>query len=130
MTPMTYEEKLDKAIDIILENILTPVLYMYDDEVTEFIVFSDSRVMDGEVFRRTEAEISFNLGMNVEIIDMREFDQSDRTEIMLNAELLYSESDVMLASFEKALFEDMELQTFEKIIAIERKSETGTYYLN
>ena len=127
---MTYEEKLDKAIDIILENILTPVLYMYDDEVTEFIVFSDSRVMDGEVFRRTEAEISFNLGMNVEIIDMREFDQSDRTEIMLNAELLYSESDVMLASFEKALFEDMELQTFEKIIAIERKSETGTYYLN
>ena len=127
---MTYEEMLDKAIDIILENILTPVLYMYDDEVTEFIVFSDSRVMDGEVFRRTEAEISFNLGMNVEIIDMREFDQSDRMEIMLNAELLYSESDVMLASFEKALFEDMELQTFEKIIAIERKNETGTYYLN
>ena len=127
---MTYEEKLNKAVDIILENILTPVLYMYDHEVTEFILFSDSRVMDGDVFRRTEAEICFNLGMNVEIIDMREFDHSDRTEIILNAELLYSESDVMLASFEKALFEDMELQTLEKLIAIERKNETGTYYLN
>lgn len=127
---MTYEEKLNKAVDIILENILTPVLYMYDDELTEFIVFSDSRALDSDIFRRTEAEIYFNLGIKAEIVDMREFDHSDRTEIMLNAELLYSESNEMLATFEAALFEDMELQTIERLLAIERKSETGTYYLN
>lgn len=127
---MTYEEKLTKAVDIILENILTPVLYLYEDEVAEFIVFSDSRIQSGDIFRRTEAEIYFNLGLNTEIVDMREFDHSDRTSIMLNAELVYSESDEMLATFEAALFEDMELQALDRLLAIERKNETGTYYIN
>ena len=127
---MTYNEKLEKATDIILENILTPVIYMYEDEIIEFIVFCDSRIMSDDVFRRTEAEIYFNLGLNTEITDFREFENSDRTEIIINAELLFSESDEMLSAFEAALFEDMELRTFDKIIAIERKNETGTYYLN
>lgn len=127
---MNYNEKLEKAVDIILENILTPVLYMYEDEIIEFIVFSDSRAMSDDVFRRTEAEIYFNLGLNTEITDIREFESSDRTDIMTNAELLFSESDEMLSAFEAALFEDMEIQAFDKIIAIDRKNETGTYYLN
>ena len=127
---MNYTEKLEKAVDIILENILTPVLYMYEDEIIEFIVFSDSRAMSDDVFRRTEAEIYFNLGLNTEITDIREFESSDRTDIMTNAELLFSESDEMLSAFEAALFEDMEIQAFDKIIAIDRKNKTGTYYLN
>ena len=127
---MNYNEKLEKAVDIILENILTPVLYMYEDEIIEFIVFSDSRAMSDDVFRRTEAEIYFNLGLNTEITDIREFESSDRTEIMTNAELVFSESDEMLSAFEAALFEDMEMQAFDKLIAIERKAETGTYYVN
>ncbi len=127
---MNYNEKLEKAVDIILENILTPVLYMYEDEIIEFIVFSDSRAISDDAFRRTEAEIYFNLGLNTEITDIREFESSDRTEIMTNAELVFSESDEMLSAFEAALFEDMEMQAFDKLIAIERKTETGTYYVN
>ena len=127
---MNYNDRIEKAVEIILENILTPILFMYEDEIIEFIVFSDSRAIRDDVFRRTEAEIYFNLGLNVEITDIREFANSDRTDIMTNAELLFSESDEMLSAFEAALFEDMEMQALDKIRAINRKNETGTYYVN
>ena len=125
---MTYEEKLAAAVDIILENILTPIIYFYLDEIAEFIVYIDSRALKDETLHDTEEKIYRSLGIKVEIVDMREFDEADRTSIVMNADIAYVESDEMLELFENAMFEDMELLAADKLFALDRKSETGTYY--
>lgn len=127
---MTYEEKLVEAVDIILENILTPIIYLYLDEIAEFIVYSDSRALADETLHNTEELIYKNLGIKVEIVDMREFDEADRSSIVMNADIAYAESDEMLELFENAMFEDLEMLAADKLFALDRKNETGTYYLS
>ncbi len=127
---MTYEEKLAEAVDIILENILTPIIYFYLDELAEFIVYSDGRALSDETLHSTEDLIYKNLGIKVEIVDMRQFDKADRSRIVMNADIAYTESDEMLELFENAMFEDLEMLVADKLFAIDRKTETGTYYLS
>lgn len=126
---MTEEEKLAEAVDIILENILTPIIYMYVDEVVEFIVFCDSETPT-DVFRRTEELIFFNLGLRVEIIELREFDESDRVDIAESAYIAYAENDFMPTLFETAMTTDIEAIRLMKRELIKRKTDTGTYYMS
>ncbi len=126
---MIEEEKLVGAIETILDNILTPIIYMYVDEVIEFVCFCDGNV-DDDVLRKTEEIIYTNYDIRAEVLDIREFDESDRCEIVTNAELVYAVDDVVKMLFETAMFTDMKSIMEEKRAALERKFETGTYYLN
>lgn len=126
---MTEEEKLAEAVDIILENILTPIIYMYLDEVVEFIVFCDYDT-PAEVFRRTEEIIYFNLGLNVEIIELREFDEGDRVDIAESAYIVYAENESMPMLFETAMTADVEMMQLWKKELLKRKTDTGTYYIS
>lgn len=126
---MIHKEKLNSAVEIILENILTPILYMYTDEVIEFIVFCDSCTSD-EALRHAEELIFNSVGLTSEIVDIREFDDSDRSAVIMNAELVYAESDEVLSMFENAMFQELELHTADKLITMERKEKTGTYFMS
>ncbi len=126
---MTDEEKLVSAVDIILEHILTPIVYVYAEEVYEFIVFSDTNTSE-DVFRLTEEMIYFNLGINVEILDLRDFDENDRAAIASYAHVAYAENEFMQALFQTAINADSERVSELKRLAIKRKNDTGTYYIN
>ncbi|MCH5212828.1 MAG: hypothetical protein J1G06_07425 [Oscillospiraceae bacterium] len=126
---MTEEEKLAEAVDIILENILTPIIYMYIDEVVEFIVFCDSET-PSNVFRRTEDLIFFNLGLRVEITELREFDEGDRVDIAESAYIVYAENEFMPTLFETAMNTDIEMIQLWKNELLKRKTDTGTYYMS
>ncbi len=126
---MIEEEKLIGAIETILDNILTPVIYMYMDEVIEFVCFCDANVEE-EALRKTEEIIYENYGISSEVLDIREFDESDRCDIVTNAELVYAVDDIVKMLFETAMFADIDSIMEQKRDAIKRKSETGTYYLN
>ena len=122
-------ELIAAAADIILENILTPILYYYVDEVYEFILFSDANTPE-ECFRRTEEAISMNLGISAEIIDLREFELSDRLDIVHDAYLAYCEDDTTERMFQAAVMADMCNHELTKQMSIERKLTTGSYYMS
>ncbi len=126
---MIDETTLNDAVNIILDRILTPVLYMYEDEALEFICFADINTPE-EDFRDTEESLFINLGVKAEIIDIRSFDESDRVEITNTAELLYSENDIVKLLFETAMTADKERMMNFKRDTLKRRNETGTYYIN
>ena len=126
---MIEEEKLVGAIETILDNVLTPVIYMYMDEVIEFVCFCDGNI-DDEALRKTEEIIYTNYGISAEVLDIREFDEADRCDIVTNAELVYAVDDIVKMLFETAMFADIEAIMEEKRATLKRKDETGTYYLN
>ncbi len=126
---MIDENLLSDAISIILDRILTPVLYMYEDEVLEFICFPDSNISDKEI-ADTEAALFTNLGIFAEIVDIRTFDENDRVEITETAQLLYTENDFVKMMFETAMQVDRERVNLSKRTSIQRMEETGTYYIN
>lgn len=126
---MIDNETLSEAVNIILDRILTPVLYMYADEAIEFICFPDANTTDEE-FAETEYALLKNLGINAEIIDIRSFDEADRVEITNTATLLYAENDLVKMVFETAMNADKERLMLSKHETLSRKNETGTYYIN
>ncbi|MDD6564894.1 MAG: hypothetical protein PUF08_07420 [Clostridiales bacterium] len=126
---MIDEKTLNEAINIILDRILTPVLYMYEDEALEFICFADSNISD-EDFYEAERALYVNLGINAEVIDIRSFDECDRVEITKTAILLYAEDELVKTLIETSISADKERLMAIKRLTVTRKNETGTYYLS
>ena len=70
---MDYELK-NKLVKIISKNILTPVIYMIEnDNLLDFICFCDRNIKMQEIYN-VEQQIKEVTSKNVEIIDIREFD--------------------------------------------------------
>ncbi len=126
---MINDEIIAEAVGIILDKILTPVIYMYADEAIEFICFADGKTED-QAFLDAESALMIDLGINAEIIDIRSFDEADRVEVTQTAELVYAESELIKTLFESAMAADKERLIMRKNEVIDRKSDTGTYYLS
>lgn len=126
---MINNELLEKAVDIVLERILTPIIYFYADEALEFICFTDTNT-DEEDFLDAQAALYLNLGISAEILDIREFDIADRVEITKSGQLLYAETDEMQRLFELAMIADETRMDAEKKQSIKRKKETGSYFMS
>lgn len=126
---MINDEIITEAVGIILDKILTPVIYMYADEAIEFICFADGKTEE-QAFLDAESALMIDLGINAEIIDIRSFDEADRVEVTQTAELVYAESELIKTLFESAMAADKERLIMRKNEVIDRKSDTGTYYLS
>ena len=74
---------INKTIsDIILKNILTPVIYKAEyDHAYEFFCFCDRGIMLNEI-TKAETELSALLNKNVIIFDIRELHEADRVDIV------------------------------------------------
>ena len=122
-------ELLNEIVGVITERILTPVLYMYCDELVEFVCFCDMNMPIDEL-RETEREVYDRFGVGAEIVDIREFDESDRMDIVMNAEIVYTANDIIRTLFEGAMFADMEASNKRRGEVIDRINKTGTYYMH
>lgn len=126
---MTDENILQDSVEIILDRILTPIIYLYADEVFEFICFPNSNISD-EDFKEAEESLYLNLGIKAEIIDIRNFTESERLEITKSAQLLYAEDEIIKMLFETATAADNERSIKYKKELLLRKKDTGSYYIN
>lgn len=123
-------QNLETALQLLRERILTPVLYMleYDDRIN-FICFCDKNIKMQDLYD-TETELTDILGLPTEIIDIREFAEPDRMEILKTAELVYSEDPLIEKIFVVAMAEDYRNAVAEKQSLLERHKQTGSYYLH
>ncbi len=118
-----------KAVDIINDNILTPVIYLIEDSYRyEFVCFCDTNITF-EVVAEAEYALSNLLDKNAMVIDIREYCESDRMDIIKDGELIYTASPVFEKVFEMSMAEDFRRAAIEKSELLKRYDNSGTVYL-
>ena len=122
-------DNIEKALRLFTERILTPILYMveYDDKIN-FICFCDKNIKMKDIYDTNRA-LTDILGVSAEIIDIREFSEPDRMELLKNATLVYSADPLLEQIFIASMAEDYKNSIAEKMSMLERYKETGSGYL-
>lgn len=119
----------NKLIKIILKNILTPVIYMIkNDDLIDFICFCDRNIKMQEIYN-VEQQINDLTGLRVEILDIREFSESERIEVINQATLIYSEHPIIEKIFAQSMMEDFKIAMDERKDVQQRYKDSGTCYL-
>lgn len=119
----------EKMVKIISQNILTPIIYMIENEkIIDFICFCDRNITMQEIYN-VEQIIKNETGKNVEIIDIREFDESERLEIVNTATLIHSEHPLIENIFTQSMIEDYKIAMDERRNVLLRQKELGICYL-
>ena len=119
----------EKLIKVISEHILTPVIYMFEHEkVIDFICFCDRNITMQEIYN-VEQQIKEIAGKSAEIIDIREFGESERLEVVNQATLIYSEHPLIEKVFAHSMMEYFKIAMEERKSVLERQREFGTCYL-
>ena len=125
---MDYELK-NKLVKIISKNILTTVIYMIENaNLLDFICFCDRNIKMQEIYN-VEQQIKEVTSKNVEIIDIREFGESERIEVINQATLIYSEHPLIEKIFAPSMMEDFKIAMDERKDVQQRYKECGTCYL-
>lgn len=125
---MDYKLK-NKALDIITESILTPIIYLLEDEnQAEFICFCDEQI-EPEIFTKTQARLEKLLNTRVVILDIREYDPIDRLEIVSSGEVIYTANPVFEKMFAISMTEDIQRNQMRKSDLIKRYNSSGSVYL-
>ena len=119
----------NEIVSIFNERILSPVLYMAEyDDVVDLICFCDRNIIIGEMYD-TAAALYAATGRHFEIVDIREFDEADRIDIINNAELIYSEDKLIERIFEQSMLEDFEIMMREREEAHIRYEDNSSPYV-
>ena len=122
-------ELTEKMAKIISQNILTPVIYMIEnDDIIDFICFCDRNITMQEIYN-VEQMIEEETGKNAEIIDIREFGESERLEVINHATLIHSEHPLIENIFTQSMMEDFKIAMEERKGVLTRQKEMGTCYL-
>lgn len=116
--------------DIILNKILTPVIYMTEfEEVYEFVCFCDRTILMNEIYK-TEKKLSAVLGKTAVIIDIRELPEAERVEIVKESQIIYYEDEIIKQLFEISMFEDFKIFMDKRNSTLDRIKNDGTPYLS
>lgn len=123
------ENLQSEVVRVINEHILTPVIYMVEnEEQSEFICFFDTNIYITDV-AETEMILSGLLAKKVMVVDIREFCEADRIEIIQNGELIYTANPVFEKMFIMSMTEDFQRNMIEKLELLKRYDFSGSAYL-
>lgn len=123
------EDINEKAIRLFKEKILTPVLYIMEyKEKVEFICFCDKNIKMS-VLNSVGEELTEILGKPAEIVDIREFSEADRVEVLKTAEPAFSEDAFIERVFISSIAEDYRMAAAEKNNMLNRYKSSGSCYL-
>lgn len=122
-------EKMDKAARILSRNVLTPVIYICEksDRVT-FVCFCDRNVTMGEI-AEAEKLVKEVIDRPVRIEDIREFDESERLEIVKSATMVHAHSPEVRQMFEISLMADFQNAMERRTEILERSKKCGAVFL-
>lgn len=116
--------------DIILNSILTPVIYMTEfDDVYEFVCFCDRKILMTEIYK-TERKLTELLGKTAVILDIRELPEAERIEVVKESQIIYYEDEIIKQLFEVSMFEDFKIFMDKRNSTLERIKNDGTPYLS
>lgn len=122
-------ELTDCIINIISENILTPVIYMLEqDDIIDLICFCDRNISMQDIYS-VEFLISERTGKQAEIIDIREFGEFERLDVISRARLIHSEHPLIEQIFTQSMAEDLKIAMEERKSVLERRKLSGTCFL-
>ena len=122
-------KKVDKIVNIFKKRILTPILYMVENEdVVDLICFCDKN-MDIKTLYDTTIELEKETGLQFEITDIREFCEEERVDIVSSATLLYSEDKIIEMIFTKSMLEDYGKMIKKRSEMLIRYEENHSPYL-
>lgn len=120
---------ISQAVQFIQNRILTPVIYMSEtDYKIEFICFCSAEVSDEDLFEAGEC-LTKLLNRPTEVVDILEYNENDRMDIITSAVLVYSEDPIIEQMFTLSMAEEFKRVQEQKKSMLRRKSESGSYYL-
>lgn len=121
---------IQEAIDIISESVITPVIYLIntDDHIC-FVCFLNPNTVYERVINAQE-KLSKLLNSNAVILDIREFDECDRVDILEKADMIYCADSNLKKLFEMSLLNDCKRAFEEKSGIIDREKSCDSMYLN
>ncbi|MBQ8300723.1 MAG: hypothetical protein IJX57_01980 [Clostridia bacterium] len=122
-------ELTDRMAKIISKHVLTPVIYLIENgDVLDFICFCDKNITMQEIYS-AQQQIKEETGKDAEIIDIREFGESERLEVINNATLIHSEHPLIEKVFAQSMMEDFKIAMEERNDVLARHKLSGTCYL-
>ncbi len=122
-------DMIDKAVKIITEHILTPIIYLLEsDDFLSFICFCDRHITMGEIYN-AEKMLRDETGINAEIVDIREFSESERLDVVNQAVLIHTEHPMIEGVFTQSMIEDFKIAMQLRNDVLTRHREMGTVYL-
>lgn len=120
---------IEKVTGIITDRILTPIIYMLEDEAqVELVCFCDANI-EAEVFAETEKQLEELLQKPVVLLDIREYNEYDRMEIISDGEIIYTANPIFVKMFAASMAEDAQRSIIEKTELLKRYSNSGSVYL-
>ena len=120
---------IEKVTGIITDRILTPIIYMLEDETqVELVCFCDANI-EAEVFAETEKQLEELLQKPVVLLDIREYNEYDRMEIISDGEIIYTANPIFVKMFAASMAEDAQRSIIEKTELLKRYSNFGSVYL-
>ena len=125
---MLDDKTVEDIVGYITDKLLTPALYMLsEDEVLGFVCFRDSSMPIQEL-RDLENDVRSAFGTDVDILDIREFDELDRFDVIRNAVPVYIADPTAALAFEGAMGADMHKLRLAHDSLVERRQKTNSYY--
>lgn len=122
-------EMADCIANIVSENILTPIIYLLEDNnIISLICFCDRNITMQEIYN-VEILIEREVGKPTEIIDIREFSEFERLNVISRAKLIHTVNPMIEQVFMQSMTEDLKIAMEEKKSAIERHKMSGTCFL-
>ncbi len=119
----------DCIANIVSENILTPIIYLLEDNnIISLICFCDRNITMQEIYN-VEILIEREVGKPTEIIDIREFSEFERLNVISRAKLIHTVNPMIEQVFMQSMTEDLKIAMEEKKSAIERHKMSGTCFL-
>jgi len=127
---MENEKVMQEAIDIISESVLTPVIYLIntDDNVC-FVCFLNRDTAYEQVVA-AEKRLTKLFNLNAVIMDIREFAECDRIDILEKADMIYCADSNLKHLFEMSLLNDCKRVFEEKSGIVDRTKSCDSMYLN
>lgn len=122
-------EKTIRLAQIISESILTPIIYMLEEENRlSFICFCDRHITMQEIYD-VEQQLEKETGVKSDIIDIREYCEMERVNVLSDAAIIYSEHPLLEKIFAQTMLEEFRVAMAERKDVLARQKESGTYYL-
>lgn len=127
---MISNETAQIIVDIFREHILSPVLYIYEEDYGIVLVGFFDKSVDDECIRQTENAIGRAVGKRVTVEDIRIYDELERIELIKEADISYAENRQLEDKFLDSLFAENMIYLSNKADLLRRYEDTNSFYLH
>lgn len=121
-------DKITEAAKIIAKNVFAMLIYAVEhDNRVDFVYFADN-TPDEDIINAAQESALKLLGCDVGILDIRDFTEFDRIQLIQKGVPIYSISPVLPQLAENKAIETMKTIVYEKSRMCKMKKECGSFF--